>query len=53
MFIDVTEGSNRCGPLPCEQSMGGFSAAVGWDAVTGLGSLRLDKLLAALDARGI
>ena len=51
-FTDITEGSNAWPPLGSEGAYG-FTATAGWDAVTGLGSLRLDKLLAAMEERGI
>jgi subtilase family serine protease len=51
-FTDVTEGSNAW-PNLGPSGATGFKATAGWDAVTGLGSLRLDKLLEALNERGI
>ena len=49
-FTDITVGENHCcsvkysasNPLCCES---GFTAAAGWDAVTGLGSVTLKNLL--------
>jgi subtilase family serine protease len=54
-FNDIVVGNNRCGdgyalnqnlqvPFCCPD---GFSAAPGWDAVTGLGSPRFDKFVEA------
>jgi tripeptidyl-peptidase-1 len=51
IFTDVVEGENSCsadtenGPTCCQQ---GFSAASGWDPVTGLGTPQFPKLLNAL-----
>jgi tripeptidyl-peptidase-1 len=53
VFNDITEGENNCGhdeiygfgPICCQQ---GFSAAPGWDPVTGLGTPKFEPLLKAL-----
>jgi hypothetical protein len=48
-FVDVTEGSTRCGVRtsssvdPCCAS--GFAASQGWDAMSGLGMPRFPQLL--------
>ncbi len=49
---DVTEGQNNCGAdavICCEQ---GFHAAVGWDPVTGLGSVNYGKFAKAFMSVG-
>ena len=46
-FTDITRGNNSCSAACCGQ---GYSAGVGWDAVTGLGSPRADLLVPALAA---
>jgi len=51
VFSDVTEGDNRCarsGASCC----GGYDAAPGWDATTGLGVPDFEKLEAAILAAG-
>lgn len=55
LFNDVTSGDNRCaaqpftgGPPICCPN--GFSCAVGWDPVTGLGSVNVGRLVEALAA---
>lgn len=50
VFNDITEGENKCAaahnnPTCCTQ---GFSAAKGWDPVTGLGTPKFDALKEAL-----
>jgi len=54
-FNDITVGDNKCaglgsrkddGSVPC---CGGYDAAKGWDAATGLGSLDFDKFEAMFD----
>eukprot|EP01047_Picozoa_sp_COSAG01_P052354 COSAG01_NODE_5498_length_4224_cov_2.723152_3_plen_88_part_00 len=52
VFNDIVEGHNRC-VVPGRCEGGGFSCAPGWDAVTGLGSLNLAALLAALAELGL
>jgi tripeptidyl-peptidase-1 len=55
VFNDVTQGENNCsadpgdgtGPTCCQQ---GFSAAPGWDPLTGLGTPKFAPLLKALCA---
>jgi tripeptidyl-peptidase-1 len=39
-FIDITSGDNACTEQGCNcaPGAGGFTAAAGWDPVTGLGS---------------
>jgi len=51
VFTDVTEGDNRCarhGASCC----GGYDAAPGWDATTGLGVPDFEQLQAAILAAG-
>ena len=40
IFQDVTEGDNVCTESGCFRSCVGYYAADGWDAVTGLGSMK-------------
>ena len=47
-FADVTEGGNV---WPAASH--GYGAAPGWDAVTGLGSMKLGAFMGALSERGI
>lgn len=54
IFNDVVVGDNICTEYGCQPSCQGFKAATGWDAVTGLGSMRykateryVKKMLAA------
>ncbi len=53
-FHDVTSGNNNCnaGSTYCGTTTGGFKAGVGYDEVTGLGSVDLGNLLAAWPASG-
>jgi len=44
-FTDVTTGSNRCTEDGCFASCKGYSAAEGWDPVTGLGTPNADKMI--------
>ncbi|MGA7856277.1 MAG: Ig-like domain repeat protein, partial [Terracidiphilus sp.] len=48
-FHDVTSGNNKCtaGSTYCASGTVGYSAGVGYDQVTGLGSVDLDKLAIA------
>jgi len=50
IWNDITKGENNCcagqaQPICCKQ---GFTAAIGWDPLTGLGTPKFDKFLAAL-----
>jgi hypothetical protein len=49
---DVTSGNNNCnaGATKCGTTTGGFSANVGYDEVTGIGSLDLAKIAAVWPA---
>lgn len=53
-FNDVTSGDNACteGACPCPAKTG-FGAAVGYDAVTGLGTPNYDTIKATITALGI
>jgi subtilase family serine protease len=45
-FWDVTDGSNACGAdVGCSSQCSGYSAVSGWDAASGLGTPRFDKML--------
>jgi len=46
-FTDVTKGTNAIGRFTNAPLAYGFNCTVGWDAATGLGTPRFDKLLAA------
>eukprot|EP01114_Cavostelium_apophysatum_P003565 TRINITY_DN1352_c0_g1_i1.p1 TRINITY_DN1352_c0_g1~~TRINITY_DN1352_c0_g1_i1.p1 ORF type:complete len:732 (-),score=197.89 TRINITY_DN1352_c0_g1_i1:61-2190(-) len=48
VFNDVKTGSNECGEQADQCCEYGFFATVGYDAVTGLGSPKYDKLIKAL-----
>ncbi|GAM25824.1 hypothetical protein SAMD00019534_089990, partial [Acytostelium subglobosum LB1] len=51
-FNDITVGSNRCNRAYCCQY--GYSAAAGWDPVSGLGSIDFEQFLqAVLVAKGV
>lgn len=45
-FYDVTSGNNACGETVCCSS--GFEAVQGWDPASGVGTPRVQKLMAAL-----
>lgn len=50
IFNDITVGENNCcaaqsSPVCCTY---GFTAAVGWDPLTGLGSVNFENLAASL-----
>eukprot|EP00760_Papus_ankaliazontas_P006233 PhM_4_TR12956/c0_g1_i1/m.60128/K01279/TPP1, CLN2; tripeptidyl-peptidase I len=47
VFRDVTEGNNACSSKCCGTV--GYPAVEGWDAVTGLGTLNVDKLVEAVN----
>lgn len=49
-FNDITAGTNNGTQNNASCPSGGFTAAPGWDAVTGLGTPNLAKLIAALVA---
>ena len=44
-IVDAVGGNNRCSSVNSHCCTYGFEATQGWDASTGLGSLRVDKLL--------
>lgn len=46
-FTDVTKGTNAIGRFTNAPLAYGFNCTAGWDAATGLGTPRFDKLLAA------
>jgi tripeptidyl-peptidase-1 len=46
-FTDVTKGTNAIGRFTSKPLKYGFNCTVGWDAATGLGTPKFDKLLAA------
>ena len=48
VFRDVVEGDNSVPQSQYGPKVAGYSAAPGWDACTGLGSIRGDALLAEL-----
>jgi len=54
-FNDITSGDNKCGT--CQQGTckccGGYDAAVGWDAVTGLGSVDFGKFEALFESASV
>jgi len=45
-FTDITSGNNACTEQGCSHNCKGFTAAVGWDPVTGLGSPVYSEMLA-------
>ncbi len=47
-FVDITEGSTRCGYSVEHCCAGGFAAARGWDAMSGLGMPLFPALLSHL-----
>jgi len=51
-FHDITSGNNNCnaGSTFCGSTTGGFKAAIGYDEVTGLGSVDLTNLVSAWPA---
>lgn len=50
-FHDVTDGHNGVPAIPPGPAVAGYRAAKGWDACTGLGSIRGSALLEALRPR--
>lgn len=45
---DITEGENNCLAAGAQCCAEGFYAAVGWDPLTGLGSINFDKFMLAM-----
>jgi len=48
-FTDITVGDNICTEGGCSSSCYGFTCAVGWDPVTGLGTPVFTELLAYIN----
>ena len=48
-FTDLTQGNNHCTEAICCDADYGYTATAGWDAVTGLGSPNLGKMVEWLD----
>ncbi|SPQ96371.1 unnamed protein product (mitochondrion) [Plasmodiophora brassicae] len=50
-FFDITDGDNRCTEDGCGSSCHGFSAAKGWDPVTGLGTPNVAEMIKYMSQR--
>ncbi|OQR88079.1 tripeptidyl-peptidase [Achlya hypogyna] len=50
IFRDITVGKNQCGMGSQQCCAAGFSAAPGWDPLTGLGAIKFDAFVAQMTA---